>query len=319
MALLSFKSMCGRYGRRADKQRIAEWMQTHNTDVFDDSYLAPSYNVAPQSMQPVVRLDSETGERELSIMRWGLIPFWSKDSKIAYSTINAKAETITTSPAFREAIKRRRCLVPADWFYEWKKLDAKTKQPYAIALNDGSLFAFAGLWDTWKDKATGQAINTYTVITTDPNQLMEPLHNRMPVILQRRDYDRWLAPGDPSQLPVDLLRPFPAKEMKAWPVSHRVGNVRNNDPLFGRTRALIGASLPSCDHHSGLLLLRVPLIGSAVCLKAIRMVLCHRKGVLSFQNRIANVSNPQHRCQQAPGNNYGLPGNENQHESTSGD
>ena len=205
-------------------------MQTHNTDVFDDSYLAPSYNVAPQSMQPVVRLDSETGERELSFMRWGLIPFWSKDSKIAYSTINAKAETITTSPAYREAIKRRRCLVPADWFYEWKKMDAKKKQPYAIALNDGSLFAFAGLWDTWKDKATGQAINTYTVITTDPNQLMEPLHNRMPVILQRRDYDRWLAPGDPSQLPVDLLRPFPAEEMKAWPVSPRVGNVRNNDP-----------------------------------------------------------------------------------------
>jgi putative SOS response-associated peptidase YedK len=222
--------MCGRYGRRADKQRIAEWMQTHNTDVFDDSYLAPSYNVAPQSIQPVVRLDSETGERELSVMRWGLIPFWSKDSKIAYSTINAKAETITTSPAFREAIKRRRCLVPADWFYEWKKMDAKTKQPYAIALNDGSLFALAGLWDTWKDKATGQAINTYTLITTDPNQLMEPLHNLMPVILQRRDYDRWLAPGDPSQLPVDLLRPFPAEEMKAWPVSPRVGNVRNNDP-----------------------------------------------------------------------------------------
>lgn len=222
--------MCGRYGRRADKQRIAEWMQTHNTDVFDDSYLVPSYNVAPQSMQPVVRLDSETGERELSIMRWGLIPFWSKDSKIAYSTINAKAETIKTSPAFREAIKRRRCLVPADWFYEWKKLDAKTKQPYAIALNDGSLFAFAGLWDTWKDKATGQAINTYTVITTDPNELMEPLHNRMPVILQRRDYDRWLVPGDPSQLPVDLLRPYPAEEMKAWKVGSAVGNVRNNSP-----------------------------------------------------------------------------------------
>jgi putative SOS response-associated peptidase YedK len=111
--------MCGRYGRRADKQRIAEWMQTHNTNVFEDTYLAPSYNVAPQSMQPVVRLDRETGERELTIMRWGLIPYWSKESKIGYSTTNAKAETITTSPAFREAMKRRRCLVPADWFYEW--------------------------------------------------------------------------------------------------------------------------------------------------------------------------------------------------------
>ncbi|MGD0941583.1 MAG: SOS response-associated peptidase [Terracidiphilus sp.] len=164
--------MCGRYGRRADKQRIAEWMQTHNTSVFDDSYFAPSYNVAPQSLQPVVRLDSETGERELTIMRWGLIPFWSKDSKIAYSTINAKAETITTSPVFREAVKRRRCLVPADCFIEWKKIDAKTKQPHAIALQDDSLFAFAGVWESWRDKATEQVMDTYTIITTDPNELM---------------------------------------------------------------------------------------------------------------------------------------------------
>jgi len=126
--------MCGRHGRRADKQRIAEWMQTHNTNVFDDSYFAPSYNVAPQSLQPVVRLDGETGQRELTVMRWGLIPFWVKDAKIGYSTINAKSETVATSPAFREAMKRRRCLVPAEWFYAWQKIDAKTKQPYATAL-----------------------------------------------------------------------------------------------------------------------------------------------------------------------------------------
>src|ERR1039457_3105801 len=136
--------MCGRYGRRADKQRIAEWMQTHNTDVFDDSYLAPSYNVAPQSLQPVVRLDSETGERELAIMRWGLIPFFAKDAKIAYSTINARAETVATSPVFREPMKRRRCLVPATGFYERRALDKKSKQPWAIELADGNLFAFAG-------------------------------------------------------------------------------------------------------------------------------------------------------------------------------
>jgi putative SOS response-associated peptidase YedK len=224
--------MCGRYGRRADKQRIAEWMQTHNTDVFDDSYLAPSYNVAPQSLQPVVRLSSETGERELTIMRWSLIPFFAKDAKIAYSTINARAETVVTSPVFREPMKRRRCLVPADFFLEWKKMDAKTKQPYAIALQDDSLFAFAGLWDTWKDKATGQVINSYTVITTDPNELITRLsiHDRMPVILHRQDYERWLAPAEPSQLPIDLLRPFPAEEMKAWKVGSAVGNVRNNSP-----------------------------------------------------------------------------------------
>src|ERR1039457_1492840 len=224
--------MCGRYGRRADKQRIAEWMQAHDTNVFDDSYLAPPYNVAPQSFQPVVRLSPETGERELTIMRWGLVPFWSKDGKIAFNTINAKAETITTSPAYREPMKRRRCLVPADWFYEWKKLDAKTKQPYAIAMKDRSLLAFAGLWDSWKDKTTGQTLDTYTVITADPNELMESIHTRMPVILAPRDYERWMEPGEPSHPPIDLLRPYPAEDMAAWPVSARVGNIRNNDPTL---------------------------------------------------------------------------------------
>src|SRR5215469_10910296 len=115
--------MCGRYGRRADKQRIAEWMQAHDTNVFDDSYLAPTYNAAPQSIQPVVRLGEDSGKRELAILRWGLVPSWSKDVKIAYSTINAKAETVVTSPAFRESMKRRRCLIPAEWFYEWQKID----------------------------------------------------------------------------------------------------------------------------------------------------------------------------------------------------
>jgi putative SOS response-associated peptidase YedK len=222
--------MCGRYGRRADKQRIAEWMQAHNTSVFDERYFEPSYNVAPQTMQPVVRLDTETGERELTVMRWGLVPFWSKDAKIAYSTINAKAETITTSPAFHEAMKRRRCLVPADWFYEWQKIDAKTKQPFAIGMNDGARFAFAGLWETWKEKATERTVESFTIITTDPNELMQPLHNRMPVILRPQDYSRWIEPGDPARPPVDLLRPYNADEMKAWKVSARVGNVRNNDP-----------------------------------------------------------------------------------------
>jgi putative SOS response-associated peptidase YedK len=159
-----------------------------------------------------------------------MIPFWSKDGKAGFSTINARAETITRSPAFKEPMKHRRCLVPADWFYEWQKLDAKTKQPYAIGLKDGELFAFAGLWDRWRDKATGQALETYTTITTDPNELMEPLHNRMPVILRSQDYGRWLEHCDPARPPVDLLRPFEANQMKAWKVSARVGNVRNNDP-----------------------------------------------------------------------------------------
>jgi putative SOS response-associated peptidase YedK len=221
--------MCGRYGRRADKQRIAEMMQAGDTNVFDVDF-APSYNVAPQTMQPVIRLDPDTGRRELAMMRWGLVPFWSKDGKAGYSTINARAETITTSPAYRESVKRRRCLVPVEFFFEWQKLDAKTKQPYAIALTDGNLFAFAGLWETWRDKANGKTLESYTIITTDPNELMEPFHDRMPAILDPKDYERWLAPAEPSQLPVDLLRPYPAEEMKAWKVSTDVGNVRNNRP-----------------------------------------------------------------------------------------
>ena len=165
--------MCGRYGRRSDKQRIAEWFHTRNTDVFDESTYAPSYNVAPMTFQPVVRLNRETGEREIAYMRWGLVPFWSKDSKPSYSTVNAKAETITVNATFREAMKGRRCLVPADFFYEWQKIDAKRKQPYAIGMRDGTMFAFAGLWERWKDKTSGNTLETFTVITTDPNELME--------------------------------------------------------------------------------------------------------------------------------------------------
>jgi putative SOS response-associated peptidase YedK len=207
-------------------------MQTHNTNVFDevdDTHLAPSYNVAPQSYQPVVRLSSETGERELTVMRWGLVPYWSKDGKASFSTINAKSETVATSPAFREAWKNRRCLVPADWFYEWQKI-GKAKQPYAIAAKDDAMFAFAGLWEAWKDRASGQKLRTYTILTTDPNELMEPIHNRMPVILHRRDYERWLAPTDPLHLPDDLLKPFPSEKMKVWKVGKAVGNTCNDDP-----------------------------------------------------------------------------------------
>jgi putative SOS response-associated peptidase YedK len=222
--------MCGRYGRRADKQRIAEWFRTRNTNVFDDHELTATYNAAPQSLQPVVRLAGETGERELAIMRWGLVPFWSKDGKSIYSTINAKAETITTSAMFREAFKRRRCLVPADWFYEWQKLDEKSKQPYAIGLKDDSPFAFAGLWERWVDQRGDEVKETFTIITTDPNELMETIHNRMPVILKPQEYELWLGRGDPFHPPIDLLRPYDADQMRAWKVGPDVGNVRNNRP-----------------------------------------------------------------------------------------
>jgi putative SOS response-associated peptidase YedK len=163
------------------------------------------------------------------MMRWGLIPFWAKDAKIGYSTINAKAETVTMAPAFREAFKTRRCLIPADAFYEWQKIDAKTRQPFAIGMKDRSPYAFAGLWERWRDPATREPLETFTVITTDPNELLQPLHDRMPVILEPKDYDRWLQTGDPAHPPIDLLRAFPAEQMIAWKVDPRVGNVRNDD------------------------------------------------------------------------------------------
>ncbi|HEX4004966.1 MAG TPA: SOS response-associated peptidase [Acidobacteriaceae bacterium] len=218
--------MCGRYFRRSDKQRLAEAFRTGLPTTFE---ILPSYNVAPQSFQPIVRLNEESAERELALLRWGLIPFWAKDAKVAYSTINAKSETVATSAMFREALKRRRCLVPAEGFYEWQKQDAKTKQPWALGLSDGGPFAFAGLWERWKDKTTQQPLETYTILTTESNELTATIHNRMPVILTPRDYDRWLVPDDPARLPVDLLRPCPAEEMTMWKVGSAVGNVRNND------------------------------------------------------------------------------------------
>ncbi len=217
--------MCGRYYRQSDKQAIAE----HFAANVYDFELRDSYNIAPQSTQPVVRVNHDSGEREVAMMRWGLVPFWSKNT-LGFSTINAKCETIATSAVYREAFRHRRCLVPASGFYEWKKLDAKHKQPYAIRVKHESLCAFPGVWERWKDKATQQTLETYSIITTGPNELTASIHDRMPVILPRRDYERWLAPFDPARPPVDLLRPYAAEEMIAWKVGAEVGNARNDSP-----------------------------------------------------------------------------------------
>ncbi len=218
-------TMCGRFARKSTQDLLAEWF---GVELEDMPWFAPSYNVAPQSVQPVVRPNRDTGAREFALLRWGLVPFWAKDPKFGYSTINARAEEAASKPAFRDALKKRRCLVPADAFYEWQRIDPKTKHPFAFALKSGEPYAFAGLWDRWqgKDNAT---LETFTILTTDPNALMEPVHNRMPVILEPKDYERWLDPATTERPPVDLLRPYPAERMHAWPVSDRVGNVRNND------------------------------------------------------------------------------------------
>jgi putative SOS response-associated peptidase YedK len=218
--------MCGRFARKSTQEVLADWF---GVELEDMPWFAPSYNVAPQSFQPVVRLDRDSGKRAISLLRWVLVPFWSKEAKIGYSTINARAEEAASKPALREALKKRRCLVPADLYYEWQRPDPKTKRPFAIALKSGEPRAFAGLWESWRPK-DGDPLETFTILTTGPNEIMEPIHNRMPVILEPKDYDRWLDAGDPIRPPVDLLRPYAAERIKAWPVSDRVGNVRNNGP-----------------------------------------------------------------------------------------
>jgi putative SOS response-associated peptidase YedK len=159
----------------------------------------------------------------------GLVPFWAKDLKVGFSNINAKAEGIETRPAFREAFQRRRCLVPVDNFFEWKKT-ATGKQPYAIALADCHLMALAGLWENWRSPA-GEWVRSFAIITTTPNELCAGLHNRMPVVLKPETWPIWLGEesADASELKA-LLAPFPSDEMTCWPVSTRVGNVKNNDP-----------------------------------------------------------------------------------------
>lgn len=227
--------MCGRFVRKSTRRQIAESFEVDPEEIPE---FAASYNVAPQSFQPVVRLNHRTGEREVALLRWGLIPFWAKDpgkdTRIGYSTINARAETVATAPVFREAMKRRRCLVPADAFYEWQKLDARHKQPFAIALKSRGLYAFAGLWDRWRDPHAQQSLETFCIITVPSNKLLEPMHDRMPAILDPEDYDRWLTPApagadDPAHLPASLLRTYPAEKMLAWKVDRRVGNVKNDD------------------------------------------------------------------------------------------
>jgi putative SOS response-associated peptidase YedK len=188
------------------------------------------YNVAPTTFQPVIRNGRETGDRELVLMRWGLVSFFTKqlsDIK-GVSTINAKAENVEKSPTWRTPFQKRRCLVPASGYYEWKRLDAKTKQPFAFRLRDDAPLAFAGLWDAWKDP-TGEWLQSFSIITTDANELTSEVHTRMPVILHPRDYSRWLE-RDLDRPPVDLLRPFESEAMAAQPCNPLVGNVRNNGP-----------------------------------------------------------------------------------------
>lgn len=214
--------MCGRYTLRASPAELARIFA-----LLREPDLKPRYNVAPGQNVAAVVFDPERSPHELVSLKWGLVPSWSKDPKIGYRTINARADTVATKPAFRAAFKRRRCLIPADGFYEWKQLDAKHKQPYYITRADERAFAFAGLFEHWTGP-DGALLDTCTIITTEANEPMSALHDRMPVILADEDFDRWIDPvtQDVADLQ-SLLRPAPDDLLKFTPVSTLVNNPRN--------------------------------------------------------------------------------------------
>ncbi|MEP7330341.1 MAG: SOS response-associated peptidase [Betaproteobacteria bacterium] len=212
--------MCGRYELHTHPAAIALAF-----GIGSLPSLGARYNIAPMQDVPVVRR-SQAGPRELVNMRWGLVPRWAKDPSIGSKMINARSETIAEKPSFRTAFRRHRCLLPADGFYEWKLNASGGKQPIHIGMKDGGMFAFAGLAERWLSPE-GEVLDTCTIVTTQANALLSPLHDRMPVIVAANDYERWL---DVTTTEVsDLFAPYPATAMMWYPVSTRVNSVRNDD------------------------------------------------------------------------------------------
>lgn len=215
--------MCGRYALYGPTSRLREQFNASVDELPPN--IGPQYNAAPMQMLPVVR-QRPNGERVVHILRWGLIPSWAKDESIATKLINARAETLSDKPSFRRAYRARRCIVPASGFYEWKTLPSG-KQPFYIYPANDELFGFAGLWERWT-RPDGESLDTFTVVTTDANDSIRALHDRMPVILQRENYGSWLAqPAEPDALSL-LLTPCPDAMIQMHPVSKAVGSVKND-------------------------------------------------------------------------------------------
>ena len=214
--------MCGRYASVISAEQIRALFRTANPTVNHP----PSWNVAPSQAAMVVRRHPASGERHLDLLRWGLVPHFTADLKAARKPINARSETAATSPMFRDALASRRCLIPADAFYEWRTV-ADGKQPYAIARRDGAPLVFAGLWEGWRSP-DGEVLRTFAILTTAANGLMSSLHERMPVIVEEEDRATWL--GETDVDPVGLMRPPGEEVLNLWAVSRAVNNVRNDTP-----------------------------------------------------------------------------------------
>ena len=213
--------MCGRFALASDDREMMSRFHLSAT-----VQARATYNAVPGMFSPIILRKSPN---KAILARWGLVPHWAKDHRIGYKMINARAEGIENKPSFRRAFRSQRCLVPTTGFYEWKSVEGE-KVPFFIHLKDQSLFAFAGLWEEWKD-AEGRPLITFTIITTTPNDLVSPIHDRMPVILSNEDVETWLDPNvtEPERL-LPLLDPYPQKTMEAYPVSTLVNSPRNDSP-----------------------------------------------------------------------------------------
>ena len=211
--------MCGRYAQRTDAKKLAREFK-----VADAPSVEPRYNIAPT--QDVLAV-SETGDgREMRFFKWGLVPSWAKDTSMGARLINARSESVAEKPAFREAFKQRRCIIPADGFYEWQRTGGR-KQPFFFRMRDEHPFGFAGLWERWEGE-DGEVINSCAILTTEANEVLRPVHDRMPVILHPDDYELWLG-GSARELDLvkEVLRPYPAGEMVGYPVGSGVNSPRN--------------------------------------------------------------------------------------------
>ena len=226
--------VCNRYRLTHSQIALAKWFGASNK--IDDH---PRFNIAPT--QPVLTVRREHGEKvqRFTMMRWGLIPHWAKDMTLGTRTLNARSETVTTTPAFRESILTKRCLIPADGFYEWRAM-GRVKQPYCFEVGEGDVFALAGLWDQWKSP-DGEIIESCTILTTTPNSLVEDMHDRMPVIVPPEKYDVWLDPDvNDFDAIKDILKPYDAAQMRRYPVSTKLNNSKNEGAEVGAPITLDG-------------------------------------------------------------------------------
>jgi putative SOS response-associated peptidase YedK len=236
--------MCGRITQKSppDLLRLTIHMGTPDDPRVTKAQVR--YNGAPSQELLVIRRHPKTGENQMDFLRWGLVPFWTKGASPQRKPINATAERVANAPMFREAYAKRRCIVPVDNFFEWKAVKgARAKQPYAIAMKTGRPFGLAGIWESWKHPHTGEILRTFCIITTNANELVADIHDRMPVILPPEAYERWLANIEPD--PRDLLVPFPADLMTMWPISTRVNKPDNDDAAILEPLELIEGETPT--------------------------------------------------------------------------